>query len=50
MNKLNERLKQMATYQVIDLESFPRKNYYDYFMATDTTFEMTVKIDVTSSS
>ncbi|WP_188944307.1 CatA-like O-acetyltransferase [Virgibacillus salexigens] len=40
----------MATYQVIDLESFPRKNYYDYFMATDTTFEMTVKIDVTSSS
>ncbi|QQK75505.1 chloramphenicol acetyltransferase [Salicibibacter cibarius] len=37
----------MATYQVIDLESFPRRSYYEYFMATDTTFEVTVKIDVT---
>lgn len=35
----------MTTYQVIDLESFPRRNY-EYFMAIDTTFEMTVKIDV----
>jgi len=37
----------MATYQVIDLEKFPRRNYYEYFMATGTRFEMTVKIDVT---
>ncbi|MBR3121286.1 CatA-like O-acetyltransferase [Oceanobacillus profundus] len=37
----------MTNYQVIDLESFPRRNYYEYFMGIDTTFEMTVKIDVT---
>lgn len=39
----------MKTYQVIDLENFLRRNYYEYFMATDTTFEMTVKIDVTQA-
>ncbi len=37
----------MTTYHVIDLENFSRRNYYDYFMATDITFEMTAKIDVT---
>ena len=37
----------MIHYQVIDLENFSRRNYYEYFMMTDTTFEMTVKIDVT---
>ncbi|SDI55933.1 CatA-like O-acetyltransferase [Natribacillus halophilus] len=37
----------MTTYQVIDLENFSRRSYYEYFMATDTMFEMTVKIDVT---
>lgn len=41
-----ERLKQMTTYQVIDVDHFSRRDHYEYFMATDTTFEMTVKIDV----
>jgi len=39
----------MTAYQVIDLENFPRRNYYEYFMTTDSTFEMTVKIDVTQA-
>lgn len=39
----------MKAYQIVDLEKFPRRDYYEYFMATDTTFEITVKIDVTQA-
>lgn len=39
----------MTDYRIIDLENFSRKDYYGYFMSVDTSFEMTVKIDVTQA-
>lgn len=39
----------MTDYRAVDLEKLSRKNYYHYFMAVDTRFEMTVKIDVTQA-
>ncbi|AFS77782.1 chloramphenicol acetyltransferase Cat [Gottschalkia acidurici 9a] len=39
----------MEEYKVVDLKKFSRSEYYEYFMAVGTTFEMTVKIDVTKA-
>lgn len=39
----------MTNYKRIEMESFERRMYYDYFMSEGTTLSMTVKINVTKA-
>lgn len=39
----------MENYKIIDMETFDRADYFQYFMSVGTLIEVTVKLDVTSA-